>query len=404
MLGATSQSTFDVAGATDLCATATGVAAIAGACLLGGLIMIALADHQRASNGPVSGVQAPLDVMPLRHSHHTGSDNGRRLARLRWPSGVNDNLPQCLHILRMRGILAQASGRADDGVLRNLSDLFDEQRAAVRFGRAPFVRTRTGVRSVTSDVLPLNHDRSNESHRDQTLATLAELYVPPSQPITLRDGVATLGDVIADSVANFHLKQRELAWTAIAYAHYLPPVSRWKNRYGESFSFDDVAKALFSRPVNREPCCGTHNIMAAMTLTRVDDVCPILSAAARQALDTQFRTVVVAILSAQKSDGTWLPNWYDATTLPIDQRKERPEVFTDPNDLLLATSHLAECLLYSPYEPVPLEPALDRAVPWLKHRLDAASDTEIEANFCPYSHAALAVALYEPTVTKDIGP
>lgn len=72
-------------------------------------------------------------------------------------------------------------------------------------------------------------DGQLSEHRDQMLSSLAELGVPLSASIGAGTKVYKVRDLLCTSMNEFHLKQREIEWTAVAYAHYLPPQSHWKN-------------------------------------------------------------------------------------------------------------------------------------------------------------------------------
>src|SRR5207302_3298465 len=122
----------------------------------------------------------------------------------------------------------------------------------------PLVGPALGWRSPTGGAEGTARDPSMELHRDQTLAAFAELGLPLSFTLQGDGGTGTLRDVLDDSLANFHLGQKELAWTALAYALYLPPVKSWINRYGERFGFDQLVSEMLDRPLDAESCGGTH--------------------------------------------------------------------------------------------------------------------------------------------------
>lgn len=117
-----------------------------------------------------------------------------------------------------------------------LKVLTDERTAVQMFGSSPFVRTRNGLRYYTIDD-PLRQTEFGESHRDQVLATFAAMDFPLSTPIHLEAGTYSVADMLSESVANFSFEQREPAWTAMAYAKYLPPQREWINRFGKQTSF-----------------------------------------------------------------------------------------------------------------------------------------------------------------------
>ena len=121
-------------------------------------------------------------------------------------------------------------------------------------------------------------DGERIEHRDQLLSALARMGV--SLDCEIRDSnsnadsrsgsVATVRDLLRVSVAEFHLNQLELAWTANALALYLPPQRTWKNRLGEEYDFDMLVERLLDRPLTSESCAGIHIVDCLTTVFRVD--------------------------------------------------------------------------------------------------------------------------------------
>jgi len=67
------------------------------------------------------------------------------------------------------------------------------------------------------DIAELSDGRVSE-HRDQMLSALGELGVPLNATIGKVDSNLTVRDLLRTSMNEFHLKQPELEWTAVAYA------------------------------------------------------------------------------------------------------------------------------------------------------------------------------------------
>src|SRR6185437_11410072 len=157
----------------------------------------------------------------------------------------------------------------------------------------PFaIPVRTGVRFPT---VPADHrlaTAGDESHRDQGLACLAQLGLPLSHPLQVDGLPYALKDVLQDSLANFDMHQKELEWTGMAYALYLPPLRQWRNRFGQSFSFDDLTEELLGRSLLHSPCGGSHRLILLTTLHRLDKQHPILSAKVRIELDQFLKKAV----------------------------------------------------------------------------------------------------------------
>jgi hypothetical protein len=221
---------------------------------------------------------------------------------------------------------------------------------------------------------------------DQVLASLGELGLPLSQPIVSGQSKGSLRQVLEDSVANFYLKQRELAWTTLAYSLYLPPQKSWTNRFGETFTFDDLASAMMDVRLDEQSCAGTHSLYSLTILARVDRQSPVLSDTVRVRLGNRLERAVAAAVHAQDADGSWHPGW-NRDLLPEGVPRFWSPV-DDARNRLIATGHLAEWFLYLPAELAPPDRVLIRAAGWIRTKLLAATADDVEQSFCPYTHAA----------------
>jgi len=248
------------------------------------------------------------------------------------------------------------------------------------------VQTPFGWRFPTGGYEGVRRDLSLELHRDQTLAALAELGLPLSHPLHGMSGSGTVRDVLADSLANFHLDQEELAWTALAYSLYLRPTRSWTNRYDEAFCFDDLASTVLDRPLDAESCGGTHLLYSLTVLARVDQQTPVLSAAVRERLWKYLQRAVDAAVGTQQPDGSWHSGW-NYTSLP----KGAPQGWSYKDggtERIAATGHIAEWMLYLP-EALQVRPhTLKQAGCWLKKELSETPLELKEERYCPDSHAA----------------
>lgn len=120
------------------------------------------------------------------------------------------------------------------------------------------VRTRTGIRSNPLCVAL----GGTEKHRDQLLASVAEVGLPLSLPVQIDGETFALRELLRDSIANFHLQQEEIPWTAIAYTLYLPPQRAWVNKLGERTTFDELAEAVIAVPPHKSSCGGPASLPA----------------------------------------------------------------------------------------------------------------------------------------------
>jgi hypothetical protein len=288
-----------------------------------------------------------------------------------------------LHLVRVFGLeLAQDL----DGKNVNAADLFtDTELGAAYFGAPLFVRTSHGLR-FSSSGKGRSAILTQEVHRDQCLAVMAELGVPLATTFRGADlggRLGCLGDVLNDSIANFHLSQDELPWTAVALALYLPPSRSWANKFGESFTFDQLATELMSRPLADGSCAGIHLAGALTTLYRVDEQRCILSESTRAAVESRVQGLVAAALRNQLPDGSWSIDWHS------DAGVDKPG--DTPRRRLLATGHVAEWLMATPACIKVPQSCLERATGWLLPALLELTPEECESQFCPVSHALIVL-------------
>ena len=213
---------------------------------------------------------------------------------------------------------------------------------------------------------------------------LAEFGVELSQPLTLGNDAYELRDVLRDSIANFHLEQKELAWTTVAYASYLPPLTAWENRFGMRFTFDDLAKTMMDRPRDQLSCGGTHVYYALTVLLRADRAKPVLTESTRSQLTRYLRDAVTMAIKNQKSDGTWSMKWWS------DQLAGEDPKMSDAGKVLI-TGHMAEWLMYVPDDLLVSQFVLRRAGLWLSSHLTDAPESAFWKEVCPYTHAIFVV-------------
>jgi hypothetical protein len=120
-------------------------------------------------------------------------------------------------------------------------------------------------------------------HQDNLLTAFAELGYPSNTPIIAVPadarvdnskgsfpGVqAALSDLVQGAISYFSPRQ-ELEWTIEALVRYLAPQQEWTNRFGETFTFNDVAGELLRRVPGEGSCIGLHTVYALVCLFRVN--------------------------------------------------------------------------------------------------------------------------------------
>jgi hypothetical protein len=240
-------------------------------------------------------------------------------------------------------------------------------------------------------------------HVDKALSIFAELGIRTNLPVRTAEGdTFTLRAALDDAVMNFHPKQ-ELPWTAIALAHYLPPVRSWRNKFGDEYTFDDLAMYLVEAPYAGSACAGTHLLSALTHLVRVNSEIPVLSPSMRDRALARLRDASMQLEAKQRTDGSWPFLWYS------DDRKQRGKGELHPRieDIRVVGHHL-EWIAIAPIGARPSQDCIGRALTFLSNRLLNCSESEREglllkaSSMSPISHAVRAMSLYRHVSLEHI--
>jgi hypothetical protein len=387
-----------------------GVAFFGGVLLVAALALFAFRGKFRTEKAPLSGqtkMEAsadsartePLRIPPLVKRILPLSEKECSWVRQQIQPPYEEKIPAAAgyHLLRVHGRQGRFHHRDFQTGDDFLALLVDSRKSAAYYGKPTLVRTRTGIRFPIHD--NSRNDGGTEWHRDQCLAAFAELGLPLTFPLKVDEQSHSLREMLRDSLANFHLQQKELAWTGLAYALYLPPGREWSNRFGERFSFDDLVTALIERPLHKESCGGSHLLYTLTVLCRVDRAIPILSDPVRFRLNDWLHKVGETATRTQHPDGTWPIDWYRGLLHDVKDWNYNPGV-----DRLVITGHVAEWLLYVPEDMQPAAETYRRSAQWLYQELKKASLKQQWARICPFSHAACVVRqLMFDTAEKKLG-
>ena len=313
-------------------------------------------------------------------SHDAQSLTVPTLARV-WPTNNNVGVSGLCHVLLFYGLGPTDLPSFPSGELA-LKALTDEEAADKTFGKSPFIRTRNGVRYLLSND-PVFHTDLGEAHRDQCLATFAALNLPLDTPIRLkcRSHSYSISDLLAESVANFSFDQREPAWTAIAYAKYLPPKNEWINRFHERTSFSQLVNHLLAVDITRQSCAGTHIFEALVRIHQSDRRMRILDEKTRTQLHYYVRAKAEQIVRCQEREGAWNWNWCDS----IDRKA--PMTL---QEYILVTGHILEALNALDSSLRPPDSVFARAAGWLNQSLVSKQIPADDGGswLCPFTHAA----------------
>lgn len=263
--------------------------------------------------------------------------------------------------------------------------LTDERRAIVFFGETQFVRTRNGLRFRLQGLDGGGDgDWRGESHRDQSLSTFAMMKLPKDTPIYVEDEKLSIADLISESVANFTFKQGEMNWTAIAYAHYLPPNTHWTDRFDRTTTFSELTEHLIETGLEKQSCGGLHMFQAVAAIESADAKHGILDRKTRIRCRNFVRELLNKAKASQNEDGSWNNRWHVITSDATESIEE-----TSLTDRIIVTGHMLE-LLHN------LDGSVDTrmivgATRWLYETLQ--QDVPKDVGVCPLTHALNGVRL-----------
>lgn len=242
------------------------------------------------------------------------------------------------------------------------------------------------------------HEFCASVHHDHLLASLSEagvpidatIYPPGNQP-------RTFGDLLQQAARNFRVDEKEVEWSAMAFALWLPPDTKsWKTADRRTVTFDLIAKRLMRGDARFGVCGGTHRIYSLVVLLRVDAAHDILTPPIKQTVRDYLMTMRDVIIAAQFPDGHWAGNWPNgkrSVTNPINEPEYKA---------VIATGHHLEWLAIAPPEFHPPREVVQRAARWLIANVRKQSQQDILAKYTFYSHVGNALALWRKTRPAEI--
>lgn len=351
------------------------------ACVLIGVVVLSYVGwSNRTPSGPGDHLQ-PVPVPLQKNARYLDLVSPQEWIRIRQSLESPVTSPSgSLHRLLLE--VAEHPDRTSDRYLELLTPLLDQQQSIAIYGAPAFVRTRYGIRFrpqwlVTADA------QAAESHRDQCLALFGMLGISLDTRIQAEGSHLQVRDLLDDSLASFTLEQQELAWTAIAYALFLPGNRSWSNRFQESFRFDDLVDKLLNRPLDSPDvsCGGLHIVQALAIIWYVHTGHrSMLSRRIERQLQEYLHDFTRKAVRTQADQGYWEIDWF---------KKEHLKPNETFDNRIIATSHMIEVLSLLPSEFTVPDEVFSRAGLWLKHCLLEARPEQIEENFCPCIHSAI---------------
>ncbi len=285
-----------------------------------------------------------------------------------------------LHGLGETGLPKPASG---EEVLRLLTD---ERLAKAAYGVSPLIRTRNGFRYRLMGHYGGDETELGESHRDQCLSVFAALGLPLDFPVALESGELRLEDLLSESIANFTFEQAEMTWTAMAYAHYVPPLKQWTDRFGQTTTFSQFARHLLKKNYEGQSCGGVHLLQAVVQIVDADEKFGILDRSTRIEMRRFLDRSVEEIIAQQREDGSWDHAWHANLSgvkgVPVSKTSQ-----------FVVTGHMLEFLHGLKRSVVPSS-VFVKSTRWM---LDALGEVESGGipglSICPLTHAIRAVEL-----------
>ncbi len=243
------------------------------------------------------------------------------------------------------------------------------------------VRVRFSSRGLTAS-----------SHRDHTVATLAEVGLPLDFPIHTSQGPAAMRDLVRHVLLSFALDQQEYEWSVLVAGLYLAPQRVWFNRDGRRLSFDMLAVRIMRQRMPQGVCYGNHRLFTLAALLQLDRRHRLFDPQVRSAAVRYLQGMSRRLVQHQHPRGFWNGRWPSrrpeslrpATTGTVDRLPDR----------ILATGHALEWLAIAPEEVLPPREIVARGAAWLIETIQGLSDRDVEQWYTFLSHAGRALAMW----------
>lgn len=333
--------------------------------------------------------EQPLRVTSLYNDPELVSDEDLAavLSQVRPKFAPKDLKPNFVeHALRIWG---QDATFRDPAVLSGLQlrdFLLDNSRYVASWGNEIdplLLETETGV-SVR-----WGSDKCASVHHDHWLACLAEAGVPRYEMIFTPSGkTKTINDALQQALRDFHVDEREVEWSALAFGLWLPPVREWETNDRRVVSFDLIARRLMRGGLKFGVCHGTHRLYSMMLLVRLDDEFHILSPEIREEIFAHLRHVRDLLIVSQFEDGHWSSAWQEGA-----KAVKQPAA-----DLMykkvISTGHHLEWLAIAPEELHPPRDQLRKAARWAIETTKAQTPEQIQQFYTFFSHVGGALSLW----------
>lgn len=309
---------------------------------------------------------------------------------------------QLLHVARIWGMQSKVSTNTSHAPVTIVNALTSNRIARSVFGDAILVVTAEGPRFRSrGNGLFSSASRAQEHHPEQILAAFGEAGLPLSTPLEV-DHIGrpyTILDAITATQARYDPTSSEVEWTSLALLAYLHGPCKWRNRFGQEFSFDDMCRNLLRRAealregAAHASCAGTHILNCLVVLLNKHRAEVVLEAETADSLTFMLCSLLSDARSAQEEDGSWSAIWSTAHGGTGAARTDVDSPAALRGAKLVITGHMAEYLSYLPENMRPKN-ALAKAKRWLWRYLHEETrkpaSTRAAPGDCPTTHAICA--------------
>lgn len=340
---------------------------------------------------PVPRIE-PLVVRPLYNDSEVINDEDLRIVLERLRPQFRGPAPQINHIdhsLRMwRAEATFDDDRFLSGIeMRDL--LLDHRRFEMAWGtkQPPLM-----IPSEIGTVVRMQEGAASSSHRDHTLATLAEIGTPLDYPVITEFGEVPVASLFEQALKSFSLNQTEYEWTTLAFAYYLPELNGWYSSEGQHITFDRLADRIMRERRHRGVCRGNHRVYSLVILLRIDEQQQILTEAGRTRIVDWLTDIKTRLVSTQHPEGFWEGDWPGVEFDGLAEAKI--STFGSQRLRILVTGHVLEAWALAPEELLPPPEVIHRAGQWLTQKIKSMPDAEIREDLTFLTHAGRALAMW----------
>lgn len=305
------------------------------------------------------------------------------------PEWLPPNLSSYLHLCSLGGSVAQLG--VDISPVPQLAALLDSDCAKPLLRLDVLVRTRSGLRFATNHFIPGLRLQGAEFHRDQVLLELLRNGYGPTTPVVAAGGLrGTLGEVIADLLANTLDLPEELPWSAAVLARVVPPKRGFHDKTGRWHSLDEVADALLGLDLSSQSCGGLHVLDAMAEMCEFGAAAGALSQSRVAALQQRLSEHAKALMASQFANGAWDTRWHfrgaRSAASPSDSNNDQE---------LIATGHVCELSIRHPSIRLPghvFNAGVRRCCELVKALARTGSSESLRRQVCPITHVVNAIA------------